>query len=269
MNGAPCCSNGLLTPTSNLRLPACSGMLRPRPSSLSTELLLDDCLPPPNDQVAKLCGLRLGPGPYLASFLLGGGEDLPSSTVESCCDGLSVLPVRLGNSCPNNGDLWLRKGPVEADWPPHVVLGAKDDANVPLAGIALLAVGVTVDVATGTEDARFFASAVVVSLLMVLLGTSLLVAVPSSLLALQPPLAPCPLGTKLMVGSLPLCSAFKLGKLAGARLAVGTFPRDCNPCLVGILFCRGFKADPLREEELIKPHYNNNFVSYLVNIIDI
>lgn len=44
-------------------------------------------------------------------------------------------------------------------------------------------------------------------------------------LAVQPPLAEWPAGTKLMVGSFPLCSAFKLGKLAGARRAVGTFPR--------------------------------------------
>ena len=66
----------------------------------------------------------------------------------------------------------------------------------------------------------------------------------SSLLAVQPPAELWLAGTRLTVGSLPLCSAFKLGRLAGARLAVGTFPSDCNPCLVGMLFCKGFKADP-------------------------
>lgn len=45
-----------------------------------------------------------------------------------------------------------------------------------------------------------------------------------------------PAGTRLMVGSFPLCSLFKLGKLAGGgirRAADDTLPRLCNPC------CRG------------------------------
>ena len=45
-----------------------------------------------------------------------------------------------------------------------------------------------------------------------------------SSLPLQPPVV-FPLGTRLTVGSFPLCSAFKLGRFAGALLAVGTLPR--------------------------------------------
>lgn len=47
-----------------------------------------------------------------------------------------------------------------------------------------------------------------------------------------------PLGTRLTAGSLPVCSLFKLGKLAGGRRAEGTFPKLCIPCLRGnVLFC--------------------------------
>lgn len=38
-----------------------------------------------------------------------------------------------------------------------------------------------------------------------------------------------PLGTKLIAGSFPLYSDFKLGRLAGARRAEGTLPSVCMP----------------------------------------
>lgn len=44
---------------------------------------------------------------------------------------------------------------------------------------------------------------------------------------------PCdPGGTKGTDASVPLCSDFKEGKLAGGRRALGTFPNDCIPCLI-------------------------------------
>lgn len=68
---------------------------------------------------------------------------------------------------------------------------------------------------------------VVVALLVVLV-----VGVAGSLVVAQP--LP-PLGTRLTAGSLPLCSLFTLGRLAGGRRA-GTFPKLCIPCLRGIVF---------------------------------
>lgn len=40
-----------------------------------------------------------------------------------------------------------------------------------------------------------------------------------------------PGGTNGMDASGPLCSDFKEGKFAGARRALGTFPKLCMPCL--------------------------------------
>lgn len=45
-----------------------------------------------------------------------------------------------------------------------------------------------------------------------------------------------PLGTILTAGSLLLVSLLKLGRLAGGRLAEGTFPNVCIPCLRGTVF---------------------------------
>ena len=45
-----------------------------------------------------------------------------------------------------------------------------------------------------------------------------------------------PEGTSTTVGSFPPFSAFTLGRVAGARRAVGTLPRLCNPCLGGRVF---------------------------------
>jgi hypothetical protein len=42
-----------------------------------------------------------------------------------------------------------------------------------------------------------------------------------------------PVGTSTTVGSFPPFSDFTLGKLAGARRAVGTFPRLWRPCFCG------------------------------------
>ena len=53
-----------------------------------------------------------------------------------------------------------------------------------------------------------------------------------------------PVGTIAIVGSFPWCSAFKLGRLAGARRAVGIFPRLWSPCFCGMVFCWGFVAEP-------------------------
>lgn len=41
-----------------------------------------------------------------------------------------------------------------------------------------------------------------------------------------------PVGTKLIFGSFPLFSLFKLGKLAGGgiRRMLATLPKLCNPC---------------------------------------
>lgn len=56
---------------------------------------------------------------------------------------------------------------------------------------------------------------------------------------------PCaPGGTKGTAASVPLCSDFKEGKLAGALRALGTFPNDCIPCLTydAELFCCCFSG---------------------------
>ena len=78
-------------------------------------------------------------------------------------------------------------------------------------------------------------------------------------LADHPPLVPWPAGTKLIVGSFPLCSAFKLGKFAGARRAVGTFPKLWSPCFWGIFFCNGFKADPCKKCQISIPLFYYKF----------
>lgn len=41
-----------------------------------------------------------------------------------------------------------------------------------------------------------------------------------------------PGGTRGTAASVPLCSAFRDGRLAGARRAFGTFPSNCIPCLM-------------------------------------
>lgn len=47
-----------------------------------------------------------------------------------------------------------------------------------------------------------------------------------------------PEGTKDTAASLPLCSDFSDGRLAGGLRALGTLPRLCIPCLRGsVLFC--------------------------------
>lgn len=53
-----------------------------------------------------------------------------------------------------------------------------------------------------------------------------------------------PEGTKDTAASVPLCSDFIEGRLAGGRLALGTLPRLCMPYLnVGVLFCCCFSDD--------------------------
>ena len=54
-----------------------------------------------------------------------------------------------------------------------------------------------------------------------------------SLVVAQPLLL---VGTRLTAGSVLLVSLFKLGRLAGARRAEGTFPKLCIPCLRGAVF---------------------------------
>lgn len=53
-----------------------------------------------------------------------------------------------------------------------------------------------------------------------------------------------PGGTNGTAVSVPLCSDFKEGKLAGGRRALGTFPNDCIPCLMydEELFCCCFSG---------------------------
>lgn len=50
------------------------------------------------------------------------------------------------------------------------------------------------------------------------------------------PLSSCPVDVKLLLimGVLLVVSAFRDGKFAGGRLADGTFPNICIPCLRGI-----------------------------------
>ena len=90
--------------------------------------------PPPNDQLPN-CGRKFGPGPYFCASLAPIRGDVCPFTF---CDAVTSrtgelsslisevvvveeltaasLPVvvcveldRLGNSCPNNGDLWFNK----------------------------------------------------------------------------------------------------------------------------------------------------------------
>lgn len=47
-----------------------------------------------------------------------------------------------------------------------------------------------------------------------------------------------PEGTRETAASLPVCSDFREGRLAGGRRAVGTLPKLCMPCLRGsVFFC--------------------------------
>lgn len=56
-----------------------------------------------------------------------------------------------------------------------------------------------------------------------------------------------PEGTKDTAASVPLCSDFIEGRLAGGRLALGTLPRLCMPYLkAGVLFCCCFSDDSPR-----------------------
>lgn len=73
----------------------------------------------------------------------------------------------------------------------------------------------------------------VVEAVEVALLAVLVVGVAESLVVAQP--LP-PLGTRLTAGSLPLCSLFRLGRLAGGRRAEGTFPKLCIPCFLGMVF---------------------------------
>ena len=57
----------------------------------------DDCLPL-KDHVAKLCGLRLGPGPYLESAFTPGGGEGDVDSLAFCEADTSAWPVKLGNS---------------------------------------------------------------------------------------------------------------------------------------------------------------------------
>ena len=67
-----------------------------------------------------------------------------------------------------------------------------------------------------------------------------------------------PAGTIAIGWSFPWCSAFRLGKFAGARRAVGILPRLWSPCFWGMVFCWGFFAEP----------YQNKIVWYVNNGIN-
>ena len=267
------CSNGLLTPTSNLRL-VDSGRFRLLPSKLWFPLSLDsfslpcgDCCFPLKDQEGKLCGRRLGPGPYFGSVLLEGGGEASLESAPVVGGEPSRAPaVKLGKSWPKSGERWLRVGPALGLF--DLLLGLLLVLLVLLLLLMLLVLLLAaavlfeaphVDLEDKDDWSELLVGGLVESLLVFFCGSfsSLL---PAVQLPPTPPCpCPCPDGTRLIVGSLPLCSAFKLGKFAGARRAVGTFPRLCNPCFWGILFCRGFKAEPC-ESKYVGQLYDKDFI---------
>ena len=96
-----------------------------------------------------------------------------------------------------------------------------------------------------------------------------------------------PAGTIAIVGSFPWFSAFRLGRFAGARRAVGSLPRLCSPCFWGIVFCWGFVAEPYEQRVIMlnlgwwnsEPYLivhkrlsgweKQLKITYLINVIDI
>lgn len=122
---------------------------------------------------------------------------------------------------------------VAGGWELLAAVGATTIAMVPPApGVALIEV---VRLAEGGAAAVGAGDAGV--LLLEAAGWLALVAVGPE--PLSPGLLPHPVppvGTRLTAGSLPLCSDFKLGRLAGGRRAYGNLPRFCMPCLRGSVF---------------------------------
>ena len=274
-----CCSKGLLTPTSNLRL-VDSGRFRLLPSKLWFPLSLEsfslpcgDCCFPLKDQEGKLCGRRLGPGPYFGSDLLEGGGEASLDSAPVVGGEPSRAPVvKLGKSWPKRGERWLSIGPALGLFDLLllglllVLLLVLLLLLILLLLVLLLAAAVLFEAPhVDLEDKDDWSELLVGGLVELAWPPSGLLLVfcssfSSLLPAVQlPPTPPCPDGTRLIVGSLPLCSAFKLGKFAGARRAVGTFPRLCNPCFWGILFCRGFKAEPC-ESKYVGQLYDKDFI---------
>ena len=263
--------------------------------------------PPPNDQLPN-CGRKFGPGPYFCASLAPIRGDVCPFTF---CDAVTSrmgelscliselvgveeltaasLPVvvcveldRLGNSCPNNGDLWFNKFCLACaaatcaalvpvcvtflqvlGWfgSPVAICGCyKQKGHVTFTStfkldvqyIFILSEFMTYLTCCGTLvcgwlklfvrfwvcSTTFPVSNLACPLLEGAFGFS---ALDLSSLPAHPEE---PVGTIAIVGSFPWCSAFKLGRLAGARRAVGIFPRLWSPCFCGMVFCWGFVAEP-------------------------